>query len=58
LHFATAPEVNKDISVRNTKRNEIESFLKLLGGRDVLLTEFDESLGLGSGSSDEGGSGK
>jgi len=40
-------EVNTDIAVRNAKRSELESFLKLLDGRGELLTEFDESLWLG-----------
>jgi site-specific DNA recombinase len=40
-------EVSKDIAARNATRSELESFLKLLDGRDELLTEFDESLWLG-----------
>jgi site-specific DNA recombinase len=40
-------EVRKDIAARNATRSELESFLKLLDGRDELLTEFDESLWLG-----------
>jgi len=40
-------EVGKDIAARNAKRSELESFQKLLDGRDELLTEFDESLWLG-----------
>ena len=40
-------EVEKDITTRNAKRSELESFLKLLDSRDELLTEFDESLWLG-----------
>jgi hypothetical protein len=40
-------EVGKDIAARNTKHSELESFLKLLDGRDALLTEFDEALWLG-----------
>ena len=40
-------EVGKEISARNAKRSELESFLKLLDGREELLTEFDESLWLG-----------
>ena len=39
-------EVGKDIAARNAKRSELESFLKLLDGRDELLSEFDESLWL------------
>jgi len=37
-------EVSKDIAARNAKRNELEGFLKLLDGRERLLTEFDGSL--------------
>ena len=37
-------EVGKDIAVRNAKRNELESFLRLLDDREQLLTEFDENL--------------
>ena len=44
---ARLAEVGNDIAVRNTKRSELEGFLKLLDGRDALLTEFDESLWLG-----------
>ena len=40
-------EVGKDISSRNAKRSELESFQKLLDDRGELLTEFDESLWLG-----------
>ena len=40
-------EVSKDIAARNAKRSELENFLKLLEGRDELLTEFDEALWLG-----------
>ena len=40
-------EVGKDIAVRNAKRSELEGFLRLLEGRDAMLTEFDESLWLG-----------
>ena len=40
-------EVGKEIAMRNAKRSELESFLKLLDGREELLTEFDESLWLG-----------
>ena len=40
-------EVGEAIAVRNAKRSELENYLKLLGGRDKLLTEFDESLWLG-----------
>ena len=39
--------VNKDIAARNAKRSELEGFMKLLEGRDELLTEFDEALWLG-----------
>lgn len=40
-------EVNKELTARNAKRSELESFLRLLDGRDQLLTEFDENLWLG-----------
>ena len=40
-------EVSKDIAARNAKRSELESFRKLLDGRDTLLAEFDEALWLG-----------
>ena len=40
-------EVGKDIVAHNAKRSELESFLKLLDGRDELLTEYDENLWLG-----------
>ena len=40
-------EVGKDIAARNTKRNELEGFLRLLDSSDKLLAEFDESLWLG-----------
>jgi len=41
---ARLAEVNKDISLRNAKRSELEGFLRLLNGRDTLLAEFDEAL--------------
>lgn len=40
-------KVGKDIAARNAKRSELESFLRLLDGRDDLLKEFDEALRLG-----------
>ena len=40
-------EVTKEIAAHNAKRSELQSFLKLLNGREALLTEFDESLWLG-----------
>ena len=40
-------EVGKDIVARNAKRSEMASFLKILDGRDELLTDFDEALWLG-----------
>jgi predicted nuclease with TOPRIM domain len=40
-------EVMEEIEARNAKRNELESFLKVLDSRDELLKEFDESLWLG-----------
>lgn len=40
-------EVTKETTVRNAKQSELQSFLKLLNGRDTLLAEFDESLWLG-----------
>ena len=40
-------EVGNDILAHNAKRSELEGFLRLLDGREALLTEFDESLWLG-----------
>jgi site-specific DNA recombinase len=40
-------EVKDDIEACNAKRNELESFLKVLDSRDGLLTGFDENLWLG-----------
>ena len=40
-------KVDKVISARNAKRSELQGFLRLLDGREKLLTEFDESLWLG-----------
>ena len=32
---------------RNAKRSQLESFLRLMDGRNQMLTEFDETLWLG-----------
>ena len=40
-------EETKEVAARNAKQSELQSFLKLLNGREALLTEFDESLWLG-----------
>lgn len=37
-------EVNKTIEARNTKRLQLQSFIKMLKKQDGLLTEFDEEL--------------
>lgn len=39
-------EVEKQITARNSKRRELESFIQALNNRDKLLTEFDEELWL------------
>ena len=39
-------EIDRTISERNSKRCELEGFMKALGERDELLTEFDEGLWL------------
>lgn len=40
-------EVSDIITVRNAKQSKLQGFLRLLEGREALLTEFDESLWLG-----------
>ena len=40
-------EVEKDITARSAKRQELEAFMRELGSREELLTCFDESLWLG-----------
>ena len=40
-------EVGNDIMARNAKRSQLESFLRLMDGRNQMLTEFDETLWLG-----------
>ncbi len=40
-------EVTKEVAARNAKRSVLQRFLKLLNGREALLTESDESLWLG-----------
>lgn len=40
-------EVERSITARSAKRQELESFMRELGSREELLTCFDEGLWLG-----------